>query len=62
VTEDNVTAREDQDDCRNEEPSGRRKSGAGIEDRMTGSVGAPTGKGRTIGHGNRCSEKHASNR
>jgi hypothetical protein len=32
VTEDNVPSREDQDCHRNEEPSSRRKSGAGTED------------------------------
>jgi hypothetical protein len=52
VTEDNVTTREDQDDCRNEECSRRRKSSAGTKDRTTGSVGAPIGKGITVGHGN----------
>jgi hypothetical protein len=50
VIEDNFTTREDQDYCRNEEPSGRRKRGGGIEDRMARSVGAPTRKSRTFGH------------
>jgi hypothetical protein len=54
--EDNFPTREYQDCRRNDEPSSRRKSGVGTKDRTIGSIGAPTRKGGTIGHGNRCSE------
>jgi hypothetical protein len=53
VTEDNVIDREDQDCHINEEPSGKIKRSAYLEYCTTGSVGAPTRKGITIGCGNR---------
>ena len=56
MIKDNVTAREDQDNCRNEEPSGRIKRGTCTKDHTTSTVGALIGKGRIVGHGNRCSE------
>jgi hypothetical protein len=56
VTEDNVLAIKYQDCRRNEESSRKIKSGVGIKDRMKGLVGAPTGKGKIFGHGNRHSE------
>jgi hypothetical protein len=54
VTEDNVTAREDQDCRRNEDPTGREKSGADAENCKTGSVGAHAGEGGVVGRGDRC--------
>ena len=49
MTEDNVTAREYQDDHRNEEPLGRGKGSAGTKYHTIGLVGDSTRKGRTVG-------------
>jgi hypothetical protein len=57
VTKDNIPSREDQECHRNEDPSSKRKSSVGTKDRIAGLVGAPTEKGKTVGHGNRRSER-----
>jgi hypothetical protein len=51
VTKDNVTTREGQDDDRDEEPTGRGKNIAGIEDGKTGSVGALAREGGAVDNG-----------
>jgi hypothetical protein len=47
----NVTAREDQDDCRDEEPKGKGKSGPGVKDGKIGSARALAGEGREASRG-----------
>jgi hypothetical protein len=56
TTENNVPSRKDQNCCRDEEPTRRRKSGAYTKDGNTGSVEALTREGRADGRGDRCSE------
>jgi hypothetical protein len=50
MIEDDVTAVEDQDDCGNEEFTSQEEGSTSTEDGATGSVGAPTRKGRVAGH------------
>jgi hypothetical protein len=51
MTEDNVTSREDQEGYRDEEPTGRGKSGADTKDDKISSIGALAGEGEAAGHG-----------
>jgi hypothetical protein len=51
VTENSVTAGEDQNDHQAEGPAVGRESVASAEDNKTGVVGAPARKGGATGHG-----------
>jgi hypothetical protein len=51
MTYNNVPARKYQNCHRDEEPTGRRKSGVDTRDGKTGLVGALTGEGKATGHG-----------
>jgi hypothetical protein len=53
ATKNNVTAQENQDCCRNEEPTSRRESSAYAKKFKIGLVGAPAGKGGAVGRGDR---------
>jgi hypothetical protein len=51
MTEDNATSQENQYCGRDEDPIGKGESSACVKNHKTSSIGAPTIKGREVGHG-----------
>jgi len=56
VTENNVTARKNKKNCGDENLTSRGKGSTNAKDDVTGSVGAPVRKGRTVGCRYQCSK------